>query len=129
MPPIRMATFGNHEIDFGADVLRQRMKEIGLTVGVEPGGRDGKLTGRGGAETLCRMFVSFRVGFIGLIKTTQQMVFEELSILCRPTVSRGLLHGAYEGAGDRSGTRWWPSPRILRRKSRWWSICFPVLTL
>jgi 2',3'-cyclic-nucleotide 2'-phosphodiesterase (5'-nucleotidase family) len=68
-----MATFGNHEFDFGADVLRQRMRESKwLWVASNLVDDTGKPLA-GTVPYTVRTFGSLRVGFIGLISTTEQM--------------------------------------------------------
>jgi 5'-nucleotidase len=68
-----LATLGNHEFDFGADVLLQRMKESRfqwvVSNVVDASGRP-----IGGAVPyLVRSFGSLKVGFIGLCLTSEQI--------------------------------------------------------
>ena len=105
-----MATFGNHEFDFGADVLRQRMKESKwqwLASNLVDG------TGKplpGTVPYVVRTFGSLRVGFIGLISTTEQMGSERLRGIGADRPVRG-HRTVHEGAGGkREWMRWWPSP-------------------
>jgi len=68
-----IATFGNHEFDFGADVLRERIKESRWTWlnsnVVEQSGRPME----GTVPFLVRTFGDLRVGFIGLCLTTNEI--------------------------------------------------------
>ena len=86
---VDMATFGNHEFDFGADVLRQRMKESRWQwVASNLVDASGKPLA-GTVPYVVRTFGSLRVGFIGLISTTEQMGSERLARdQCRPIRSR-----------------------------------------
>lgn len=68
-----IATFGNHEFDFGADVLRERMKEsrwVWLNSNVVE--RTGTPM-EGTVPYLVRTFGDLRVGFIGLCLTTDEI--------------------------------------------------------
>lgn len=73
-----LATFGNHEFDFGIDVLLQRMKEskwqwVASNV-VDASGRP-----IGGASAyVVRTFGTLKVGFIGLVLITEQISEEKL---------------------------------------------------
>jgi 2',3'-cyclic-nucleotide 2'-phosphodiesterase (5'-nucleotidase family) len=61
-----MATFGNHEFDFGADVLRQRIQESSFKwVSVNVRGRDGAPFGKTVATTTIKIG-GIMVGFLGV---------------------------------------------------------------
>lgn len=76
-----VATFGNHEFDFGLDVLRQRIAESKWTWVVS------NVTDRAGRPLegtvpyLVRTYGGLRVGFIGLCLTTQEIKQEDLADL------------------------------------------------
>ncbi len=73
-----LATLGNHEFDFGVDVLLQRMKESRwqwvVSNVVDAAGQP---IG-GSAPYLVRSFGSLKVGFIGLCLTTEQISADRL---------------------------------------------------
>lgn len=74
-----IATFGNHEFDFGLEVLRQRIAESRWTWVVS------NVTDRAGRPLegtvpyLVRTYGGLRVGFIGLCLTTQEIRQEDLA--------------------------------------------------
>jgi 2',3'-cyclic-nucleotide 2'-phosphodiesterase (5'-nucleotidase family) len=76
-----IATFGNHEFDFGLDVLRQRIAESKWTWVVS------NVTDRAGRPIagtvpyLVRTYGGLRVGFLGLCLTTQQIKQQDLADL------------------------------------------------
>jgi 5'-nucleotidase / UDP-sugar diphosphatase len=73
-----IATFGNHEFDFGVDVLRQRLKESRFTwVNSNVVERNGQPMA-GTVPYLVREFSGVRVGFIGLCLTTEEILRENL---------------------------------------------------
>jgi len=68
-----IATFGNHEFDFGVDVLRERMKESRWTwLNSNVVDRTGNPM-EGTVPYLVRSFGDLRVGFIGLCLTTDEI--------------------------------------------------------
>lgn len=68
-----IATFGNHEFDFGVDVLRDRMKESRWTwLNSNVVDRTGRPM-EGTVPYLVRTFGDLRVGFIGLCLTTDEI--------------------------------------------------------
>ena len=75
---VDMATFGNHEFDFGVEVLRQRMKESKWQWVASNLVDDHGKPMAGTVPYIVRTFGSLRVGFIGLISTTEQMGSERL---------------------------------------------------
>ena len=61
------AGLGNHEFDFGDDVLAQRMAESNFTwIATNTMGRDGKPFG-GAEASVMRQFGDFKVGFFSLL--------------------------------------------------------------
>jgi len=74
-----MATLGNHEFDFGDDVLIQRMREatfqwiVSNVVDTNTGEPIG-----GAAPYLVKTFGALRVGFIGLCLNTQEITADKL---------------------------------------------------
>jgi 5'-nucleotidase / UDP-sugar diphosphatase len=81
---VDMATFGNHEFDFGTDVLRQRMKESKWQWVASNLVDDAGKPFAGTVPYIVRTFGNLKVGFIGLISTTEQMGSERLRGI-RPT--------------------------------------------
>ena len=75
---VDLATFGNHEFDFGSDVLRQRMKESKWQWVASNLVDDYGRPMAGTVPYVVRTFGGLRVGFIGLISTTEQMGSERL---------------------------------------------------
>jgi 5'-nucleotidase len=75
---VDLATFGNHEFDFGSDVLRQRMKESKWQWVASNLADDYGRPMPGTVPYVVRTFGGLRVGFIGLISTTEQMGSERL---------------------------------------------------
>lgn len=75
-----LATLGNHEFDFGDDVLIERMKEAKWQwiVANVLDRRTGKPIG-GAAPTVVKTFATLKVGFIGLCLTTTEISMEKLS--------------------------------------------------
>ena len=74
-----MATLGNHEFDFGDDVLIQRMKEATFTWVVS--NVVDAATGKpiGGAEPfVVRNFGTLKVGFLGLCLNTEEITSDKL---------------------------------------------------
>ncbi len=72
-----IATFGNHEFDFGLDVLRQRIAESKWTwVASNVTDRVGRPL-EGTVPYLVRTYGGLRVGFIGLCLTTQEIRQED----------------------------------------------------
>jgi 5'-nucleotidase/UDP-sugar diphosphatase len=70
---VDLATFGNHEFDFGTDVLRQRMKESKWQwVASNLVDEAGKPMA-GTVPYVVRTFGNLKVGFLGLISTTEQL--------------------------------------------------------
>jgi 2',3'-cyclic-nucleotide 2'-phosphodiesterase (5'-nucleotidase family) len=73
-----LATLGNHEFDFGVDVLMQRMKESRfqwvISNVVDMAGQP--LAGT--VPYIVRTFGSIKVGFIGLMLTSEQISSEQL---------------------------------------------------
>jgi 5'-nucleotidase len=69
-----LATLGNHEFDFGVDVLLQRMKEPRWqwVISNVVDRKTGKPLG-GAAPYVIRTFGSLKVGFIGLVLTTSEI--------------------------------------------------------
>ena len=101
---VDMATFGNHEFDFGVDVLRQRMKESKWQWVASNLVDDHGKPMAGTVPYIVRTFGSLRVGFIGLISTTEQMGSERLrGIVADRSVRR--YRQVPEGAGDGKGGR------------------------
>lgn len=74
-----LATLGNHEFDFGVDVLRQRMAEARWqwVVSNVVDGKSGKPIGNA-APYVVRTFGPLKVGFIGLVLTTSEINREKL---------------------------------------------------
>lgn len=75
-----IATLGNHEFDFGDDVLIQRMKEAKwqwLVANVVDT-RTGKPIG-GAAATLVKTYGRLKVGYIGLCLTTTEISLDKLT--------------------------------------------------
>lgn len=74
-----LATLGNHEFDFGVDVLLQRMKEakfqwvVSNVLDAETGQPIG-----GAAPYVVRTFGTLRVGFIGLCVTSEGLTRDKL---------------------------------------------------
>jgi 5'-nucleotidase/UDP-sugar diphosphatase len=73
-----LATFGNHEFDFGIDILLQRMKEskwqwVASNVVDDSGQPIG-----GASAYVVKTFGSLKVGFIGLVLITEQISEERL---------------------------------------------------
>ncbi len=97
-----IATFGNHEFDFGLDVLRQRIAESKWAWVVsnvtDRAGRP--LTGT--VPYLVRTYGGLRVGFIGLCLTTQEIKQEDLADLrlLDPIESAGKYLPALRGQVD-----------------------------
>ena len=75
---VDMATFGNHEFDFGPAVLRQRMKESKWQWVASNLVDDSGAPLAGTVPYSVRTFGGLRVGFIGLISTTEQLGSERL---------------------------------------------------
>jgi len=76
---VDLATLGNHEFDFGDDLLIQRMKEARWQWVVS--NVVDRLTGRpigGAAPYVIRQFGSLKVGFIGLCLTTSEITGDKL---------------------------------------------------
>jgi 5'-nucleotidase len=75
-----LATLGNHEFDFGEDVLIQRMKEARWqwVVSNVVDQRTGRPIG-GAAPYVLRQFGSLEVGFIGLCLTTTEIRRDKLT--------------------------------------------------
>jgi 5'-nucleotidase len=79
-----MATLGNHEFDFGSDVLIQRMREarwqwvVSNVVDTNTGRPVGDA-----APYVVRTFGSLKVGFIGLCLTTDEITADRLTHLRR----------------------------------------------
>lgn len=73
-----LATLGNHEFDFGVDVLRRRMAESRwqwvISNVLEPDGRPFN----GAAPYLVKTFGPLKVGFIGIVLTSEQISAEKL---------------------------------------------------
>ncbi len=78
--PLDVATLGNHEFDFGIDVLRQRMAEARWqwVVSNVLDRKTGTPVG-GAAPFLIRTFGSLRVGILGLCITTEGMPRDRLA--------------------------------------------------
>jgi len=75
-----VATLGNHEFDFGIDVLRQRMREARWQWVVSNViDRETRLPIGGAAPYLVRTFGTLRVGIIGLCLTTEGMPKDRLT--------------------------------------------------
>ncbi len=73
-----LATLGNHEFDFGVDVLLQRMKESKWQW-VVSNVQDASGRPIGGASPyLVRTFGALKVGFVGLVLTSEQISAEQL---------------------------------------------------
>src|SRR5437016_5406036 len=68
------ATFGNHEFDFGIDVLKQRMSESKFTwiISNVLDAKTGKAIGRS-VPYVVRTVGALKIGFIGLCLTTSQV--------------------------------------------------------
>jgi 2',3'-cyclic-nucleotide 2'-phosphodiesterase (5'-nucleotidase family) len=75
-----LATLGNHEFDFGDDLLIQRMKEARWqwVVSNVVDRRTGRPIG-GAAPYLIKQFGALKVGFIGLCLTTSEIAAEKLT--------------------------------------------------
>jgi len=75
-----LATLGNHEFDFGVDVLLQRMREakwqwvISNVIDTNTGKPIG-----GAAPYIVRTFGALKVGFIGLVLTTDEISRDKLT--------------------------------------------------
>jgi 5'-nucleotidase/UDP-sugar diphosphatase len=76
-----IATLGNHEFDFGLDILRQRIKESRFTwVNSNVVERNGQPMA-GTVPYLVREFSGVRVGFIGLCLTTEEIKRDNIGTL------------------------------------------------
>jgi 5'-nucleotidase len=66
--PLDMAVFGNHEFDFGPDVLRQRIKESQFPwLGANAIDRTTKQPFGGAKATEMRVFEGIKIGFVGVV--------------------------------------------------------------
>ncbi len=73
-----LATLGNHEFDFGVDILLQRMKEARWQWVVSNVlGADGQPVG-GAAPYVVRTYGPLKVGFFGVVLTSEQISPEKL---------------------------------------------------
>jgi 5'-nucleotidase len=77
---VDLATLGNHEFDFGVDLLIQRMAEANWqwVVSNVIDTNTGKPIG-GAAPYIVRTFGSLKVGFIGLVLTTEEISRDKLT--------------------------------------------------
>ena len=102
------ATFGNHEFDFGIDVLAQRMSESRFqwVVSNVLDARTGKAIGNS-VPYVVRDIGSLKVGFIGLCLTSAQIAPEVRREfpLCRSDACRRAVHpGARNAAAPPSSS-------------------------
>jgi 5'-nucleotidase len=97
-----LATLGNHEFDFGDDLLIQRMAEAKWqwVIANVVDNRTGKPIG-GAAPYVVRTFGSLKVGFIGLCLTTAEISQDKLAHthLEDPITTAGRYLPAMEGEG------------------------------
>ena len=73
-----LATLGNHEFDFGVDVLMQRMKESRFQWVVSNVVDTAGQPLAGAVPYIVRTFGTIRVGFFGLVLTSEQISPEQL---------------------------------------------------
>ena len=116
-----LATLGNHEFDFGDDVLIQRMREprfewvVSNVVDTNTGQPIG-----GAAPYLVKTFGALKVGFIGLCLNTDEITPDKLkhSRIVDPLAAAGQYLPIAEARG-RDGDRRRHAPRVRRRIARW----------
>ena len=113
-----LATLGNHEFDFGDDVLIQRMREVDASNGscrTSSTRSTGQPIG-GAAPYLVKTFGALKVGFIGLCLDTDEITPDKLKHIADHRSDRGRRPVPPDAeARRRDGHRRGHAPRVRRR--------------